>query len=159
LVVAGIYFYRKLIEAPSTSTALGSAKPKPAQPENVVAAAGQIVGVGPLASTGRFIVGFGFTFLVLSLLEGASPKLSGNLALLIALGAVLGNGLKVIGDLQGQLSEKQQALSKLGALTEPNTPTVQMVNWEGSPGVGMPVGPRSASSPPSTKLHYNTRSV
>jgi hypothetical protein len=130
LVVAGIYFYRKLLEP----TLSGAAS----QPSSIGGAAGQIIGVGPLASTGRFVVGFGFTFLVISLLEGASPQLAGNLALLVALGAVLGNGLKVTEDLKGQLNEKQQKLNKLGSLTVPNTPTVQVAAWE-----PMLTGPRT----------------
>jgi hypothetical protein len=123
IVVGGLYFYRKLIEPQ-----LGS--PTAKQPASLPAAAAQIVGVGPLASTGRFVVGFGFTFLALSLVEGASPELAGSFALLIAAGAILGNGLKAAEDLQSQLNEKQRGLQQLSGLAEPNTPTVQVVSWE-----------------------------
>lgn len=129
LILAGLYFYRKLIE-PTVVPAVKGKRSAP-QPKTVAGAAGQVIGVGPLASTGRFIVGFGFTFLVLSLVEGASPELAGSFALLIALGAILGNGVQVTEDLKMQLDEKHQALNKLGAATEPNEPTVKIAMWEG----------------------------
>lgn len=134
IVIAAIYFYRKLLE-PTTPTVASRQK----QPTTIPAAAAQIVGVGPLASTGRFFVGFGFTFLSLSLLEGASPTLAGNFALLIALGSILGNGIQVTEDISTQLDEKQRALNKLGSLTVPNTPTVQVAAWE----PGAPTGTRA----------------
>lgn len=123
LVVAGVYFYRKLIEPQQTT------KGKK-QPSSISGAAGQLIGVGPLASTGRFIVGFGFVFLVLSLAEGASPALAGNFAILVALGAVLGNGVQVTKDLQTQLNEKQSTLRKASLASEAEPATVQKVSWE-----------------------------
>jgi hypothetical protein len=137
LIVAAIYFYRKLIE-PATGTSQTRGR---AQPQTIPGAAAQIVGVGPLASTGRFVVGFGFTFLVLSLMEGASPELAGSFALLIALGAILGNGVAVTADLKAQLNEKQRTLSKLGSAVESQTPTVKVAAWEPA----MPAGPRVKS--------------
>lgn len=98
IVLAGLYFYRKLLEPAMNEGA------KPAQPKTLKGAAGQIVGIGPLAPMGRFIVGFGFVFLTLSMLEGASPDLAGWFALLIAATAVLGNGVAVAEDLAGQLN-------------------------------------------------------
>ena len=139
IVVAGIYFYRKLIEPTIETPAVGG---KPRQPKTVAGAAGQVIGVGPLASTGRFVVGFGFTFLVLSLIEGASPDLAGYFALLIALGAVLGNGAEIAADIEGQLDEKSRALSKLGIAGEANLPTVRIAVWEPM-GSAPPTGPRT----------------
>lgn len=126
LVVAGLYFYRKLIE-PESKT------PKP-QPRSVPQAALQVVGVGPLASTGRFIVGFGVTFMGLSLVEGISPDLAGYFAILIAVGSILGNGSAASEDVRDQLSEKNRALSKLAGEAEPDRPTVMVASWEGRSG-------------------------
>lgn len=133
LVVAGLYFYRKLIE-PAVGGTVGASGGAPAgksQPRTIPAAALQVVGVGPLASTGRFIVGFGFTFLCLSLVEGASPDLAGYFAMLIALGAILGNGTAAAEDIRSQLNEKNQVLNKLAGKAAPDKPTVQVASWEG----------------------------
>lgn len=127
LVVAGLYFYRKLLE-PTVEASKG---PKKSQPKNIPGAALQVIGVGPLASTGRFVVGFGFTFIVLSLMEGASSDLAGYFAMLIALGSILGNGVAATEDIKYQLDERNQALNKLTAKAEPNKPTVQVAAWEG----------------------------
>lgn len=131
LIVAGLYFYRKLIEPTIGDSASAKAKTEK-QPRTISAAALQVVGVGPLASTSRFIVGFGVTFLVLSLAEGISADLAGYFALLIALGAILGNGSQAAEDIKYQLDERNTALNKLSAQAEPNTPTVRVASWEGS---------------------------
>lgn len=130
LIVAGLYFYRKLIEPTISESSKTTADTK--QPTTIPAAALQVVGVGPLASTGRFIVGFGVTFMVLSLAEGISSDLAGYFALLIALGAILGNGTQAASDIKYQLDERNQALNKLSAEAAPDTPTVQVVSWEGA---------------------------
>lgn len=130
LVVAGLYFYRKLLEPTIADSASAKSKSQ-VQPKTLPGAALQVVGVGPLASTGRFIVGFGVTFLVLSLAEGVSSDLAGYFAILIALGALLGNGSQAAEDIKYQLDERNSALNKLSAKAEPNTPTVQVASWEG----------------------------
>lgn len=116
LIVAGLYFYRKLVEP-----ALGGGAA--AQPSSVTGAAGQVVGFGPLASTGRFIVGFGFVFLVLSAAEGAAPSVAGGMAALVALSAILGNGQQVASDLHRQLTAKPGGRAAV-------TPTVRVPKWE-----------------------------
>ena len=137
IVVAGIYFYRKLIEPGLAGSTAVSANGVPTtvpvsltEPKSIGGAAAQLLGKGPVASTGRFVVGFGFTFLVLSLMEGASPELAGNFALLIALGSVLGNGLQVSKDVSAQLDEKQRSVSAALGGASPTTPTVQVAAWE-----------------------------
>jgi hypothetical protein len=127
IVVAGIYFYRKLVE-PDPNAALVGRTPH-RQPNTIPAAAVQLIGVGPLASTGRFVVGFGFTYMVLSLMEGASPDLAGSFALLVALGAVLGNGVAVTKDVKDQLNERERALAKASGITS-HAPTVRVASWE-----------------------------
>jgi len=137
LVVGGIYFYRKLIEPQLKGSAAVSATGQPntvpvvlSEPRSIGGAAAQLLGKGPVASTGRFVVGFGFTFIVLSLMEGASPELAGYFALLIALGSILGNGQQIFADLGSQLSEKQQAVSASLAPSSTPTPTVTVAAWE-----------------------------
>lgn len=141
LVISGLYFYRKLIE-PTIATAASTSSNKK-QPTTIPAAALQIVGVGPLASTGRFIVGFGVTFLVLSLAEGISSDLAGYFALLIALGAILGNGSQAAEDIKYQLDERNTALNKLAGQAEPNTPTVRVASWEGTSAARAKIKPKA----------------
>lgn len=129
IVVAGLYFYRKLIEPTISNTTDTTSKE---QPTTIPAAALQVVGVGPLASTGRFIVGFGVTWIVLSLAEGISSDLAGWFAILIGTGAVLGNGTQAASDIKYQLDERNTALNKLAGEAEPNKPTVQVASWEGT---------------------------
>jgi hypothetical protein len=138
LVVAGIYFYRKLIEPAAGATPGGAgvapAKGSTAQPTSIKGAGAQLLGFGPLASTGRFVVGFGFVFIVLSLAEGASPELAGYFALLIALGSILGNGIAVATDLTKQLHLEPSVPGTVGEANP--APTVRVAAWE--PGEVMP---------------------
>jgi hypothetical protein len=128
LVVAAIYFYRKLIEpaagqgaSPSaggsaTEPAVGPenilayfkgpSRNKPAQPATVTGAAAQLMGAGQVPSTERFVVGWGFVFLTLSLAVPVAPELAGSFAALIALGSILGNGVQVSADLKTQLGHE-----------------------------------------------------
>lgn len=126
LIVAAIYFYRKLIEpatgigaspsagAPGEEPAAGSflsyfkgpARNKPAQPATVGGAAAQFLGAGQVPTTERFVVGWGFVFLTLSLAIPVAPELAGSFAALIALGSILGNGSQVAADLQTQLGHE-----------------------------------------------------
>lgn len=126
LVVAGIYFYRKLIEPATGGTAAASsagtgATPAagesiltrfrgpagsyeaPGEPATLPGAAAQLFGKGKPAPTERFVVGWGFVFLTLSLAVPVAPELAGAFAALTALGAVLGNGVQVGKDLESQL--------------------------------------------------------
>lgn len=92
LVVIGIYTFRRISE-PDTATLRKGA------------VASQLAGVGKPIPLGQFAVGWGFTFLVVSLLAQASPKLGGTFAILVATGAVLGNGQSVLGDVSAKLGD------------------------------------------------------
>lgn len=111
LIVSAIYFYRKLIE-PAVGAAGSSAgpdateKPTAGEPHTVAGAAAQLLGQGEVASTGRFVVGWGFTFLTLSLMAPAAPELAGAFAALVALGSILGNGTQLASDLEVQLNRQ-----------------------------------------------------
>jgi hypothetical protein len=74
VVVAGVYGYRKLVES----------DPK-------------------AAPTAHFVIGFGFVFITLALVAQAAPSLGGMLAILIAGGDLLTNGIALTNDLTGAL--------------------------------------------------------
>lgn len=87
LIVGGIYGYRKLIEpAIGTQPSQGTVK--------------DIAGLGQIPPIGRFVTGWGVTFLILSLLAQVSPGLGGSLAILVTTGDVLTNGQALAKDIQ-----------------------------------------------------------
>lgn len=85
LVVGGIFLYRHLVE-PS----IGNGREK--------GKASNILMGGAPPSVPTFVVGWGFTFLTLSMVAAASPELGGWFAILVALGAILTNGQTVLSD-------------------------------------------------------------
>jgi hypothetical protein len=87
LTVFGIYFYRLLTEGHSSSGG------------GIL----QLGGVGAPPNVGRFITGWGFAFLVLSVIVEAAPPLGGSLAILVATGDVLGNAKQVTDDVNTKL--------------------------------------------------------
>jgi hypothetical protein len=100
LVVGGIYLYRRLVEEPKAPTRKGSS--------TLQQLPGELLGQGPAPPVSRFVVGWGFVFVVLSLTVEASPELGGYGAILVALGALLGNGVAVSKDLGRQLEQGQK---------------------------------------------------
>ena len=76
VVVAGVYAYRKL-------AAPAGAKPPP--------------------PTAHFAIGFGLVYFTLALVAQAAPSLGGMLAVLIAGGDLLTNGIALTNDLTGAL--------------------------------------------------------
>lgn len=96
LVVGGVYLYRKFTEGavPPVASAASKAGGKPAS----------LLGFGPVPSVGRFVTGWGFTFMVLSLLAEAMPDFGGWLAILVATGDVLANGTAISVDVNHKLS-------------------------------------------------------
>ncbi len=76
-VVAAVFAYRKLVE-PATQS-----KTTPA--------------------TAHFVIGFGVTYIVLSLLAQAAPELGGMFAVLVATADLLNNGQALVKDLNGAL--------------------------------------------------------
>lgn len=142
LVVASIYFYRKLIEpaasaAPASSAGSepdapagssfvsyfkGPSRNNPGQPATIGGATAQLLGAGPVASTERFVVGWGFVFLTLSLAIPVAPELAGSFAALIALGSILGNGVQVAEDLKTQLGHEAHP-SAADSIPGPSGPT------------------------------------
>lgn len=87
--VAGVFAYRKLTEH--------------ALPNN----AGN-----PVPQTAHFVIGFGFTFIILSLAAQAAPALGGMFAILVATGDLLINGAPLLSDVQGALKQTQTATGR-----------------------------------------------
>lgn len=102
LVCGGMYVYRKLTEHITRSPA-----PRPAKLTAGGTAAG-VLGVGELLPAGTWLTGAGVTFIALSIITSVNASLGGSLAILVATGAVLGNGQAVIKDV-AQGIEKPQA--------------------------------------------------
>lgn len=88
LVVAGVYAYRRLTEPPSQQTSGRLA---------------QLSGKGSPPPLGVFITAWGFTFLMLSVAASISPGLGGSMAVLVAIGDVLGNGAQVAKDVNTKI--------------------------------------------------------
>lgn len=78
LIVAGTYGYRRLVEPQK-----GTAPP-----------------------TAHFVIGFGFTYIVLAVIAEAAPPVGGMFAILIAVGDFLANGASLLSDLTGTLAGK-----------------------------------------------------
>ena len=80
MVVAAIFAYRKLTETTSST---------------------------PAPSVGHFVLGFGFTYIVLSILAEGAPELGGMFAILVATGDLLANGKPLIADFNAGLKRTQ----------------------------------------------------
>lgn len=97
IVVAGAWGYRKLVEPLAT----------PQETSNPVR---QLIGLEPNpAPAAQFLVGFGFTYLSLSIAVIAAPELAGAFAILIATGSILSNGAALFGDIGGQVKTANKA--------------------------------------------------
>jgi hypothetical protein len=119
-VVAAVFAYRKLTE-PAT-------------------------GGKRVPATSHFVVGFGFTFIMLSLVAQAAPQLGGMGAVLVATGDLLSNGQALVKDLQDALDA--QAASASG--TAASSPTSRA---SGDTATGRPIDP---SRPPVTLIQPGT---
>lgn len=106
LVVGAIYLFRRFSEVDVQLTNAHGLRLK------------QLAGVGPVLPAGTFIVGWGFTFLVLSLVAQIKPTIGGNFSILVALGSVLGNGEAVFSDLNDKLGAGR---ANAGAAVSPSS--------------------------------------
>jgi len=166
LIVGSIYLYRKMVEpAISESAAVARVGPgalqddsaallaaftgsptREPQPTSLGSIPGQILGQGPVAPVSRFVVGWGFIYVTLALIAEGAPDLGGSLALLVAGGAILGNGARVSADISAQLRQSER-LKVAGAASDA-LPTV-MVDYTGS-GAGMMLGNAARGRPTDT---------
>jgi len=120
LVTSGIYFYRRLVEGESNT----------AQSKHAAETTARALGSGPVLPLGQWIPAAGVTFLGLALLGAASPSVGGAAALLVGTGAVLGNGVALMADLNA--SQPQQGKSSSSASSSPPKP-VPAVNLNHPP--------------------------
>lgn len=65
---------------------------------------------GTVSSTPHFVLGFGFTFISLSLIAQAAPELGGMLAVLVAAGDLLVNGTGLATDLTNSLNQTARSV-------------------------------------------------
>lgn len=93
VIVGIVYAYRRLVE-PAGQTAPHVAT------KNAVK---QLAGQGGPPPLEHFIVGYGFAFLVMSLLAQADPDLGGSFAVLVAVATVLAQGQQIAADVNSQL--------------------------------------------------------
>lgn len=165
LVVSAIYFYRKLIEpavgaggggaSSAKATTAGDVQVSFYEPSTIPGAAAQLMGQGNVASTGRFVVGWGFTFLTLSLMAPLLPELAGSFAALVALGSILGNGTQVASDVEIQL-KKAPGVVQNTATTTPTT-TIAYAGQGGAPVPATAVMPQRAAKPRAKPKHLKYR--
>lgn len=163
LVVAAVYFYRKLIEPATGENAAASSAGTGAtpaagfisfdQPTTLPGAAAQLLGKGKPASTERFVVGWGFVFLTLSLAVPVAPEFAGAFASLAALGSILGNGTQVAKDLETQLHHE----AKPGSSTQTATPTTTVAFAGASPSSA--VMPQAAPTTPKRARRKKTLKI
>lgn len=104
MIVAAVYAFRKLIEpaVPAATTTSGKAA--------------SLVGLGPPPPFSRFVVGWGVTYTVLAAITAGSPDVGGPLAILVAVGTILGNGTALSSDVNARLSAKTTSSSSSGPL-------------------------------------------
>lgn len=131
LIVSGLYGYRKTTEkitkAPTVQTG-----PFKAGIESYVKAP---LGYGELAPLGAWATGMGLTFILLSVATSVNATFGGSFAILVTVGAVLGNGQEVLKDLEHGLGgkgsstatfepsgEKKQQLQPLEAVASNHPP-------------------------------------
>jgi hypothetical protein len=100
LVVAAVYAYRVITEGHSTAPG-GGAK--------------QLAGVGQPPNLGRFITGWGFSFLVIAILASSAPSLGGSVAILVATGDVLANMGQVAADVNKKTAAQKPGTARQGA--------------------------------------------
>lgn len=118
LVTGGLYAYRYLAEGESGHAAVS---------KHIAETTARAFGSGPVLPLGQWVPAFGVTFLGLALLGAASPSVGGAAAVLVGTGAVLGNGVAVMRDLN---ANKPASAS---ATTPPTPPTVTTVSLNHPP--------------------------
>lgn len=92
LLVSGMYLYRRLVEP------IGERQKR--KPTSAKSLAEGTIGRGELLPTGTWVVGFGVTYIVISILASVSPTAGGYSAILVATSSFLANGETLLQDLQ-----------------------------------------------------------
>lgn len=87
LVVGGGYLYRRVSEGEPTQTGKGNT-------------ALRVLGQGETLPTGKFVTGFGISFVVISMLASLEPQLGASFAGLLAAGSFFFNGQAITQDVR-----------------------------------------------------------
>jgi hypothetical protein len=74
-----------------------------------------------LTSTAHFVIGFAFTFIVLSVIGEAAPDLGGMMAILVATGDTLVNGEAFFSDVTKALKATSTATATVAPATSTST--------------------------------------
>lgn len=107
LILAGLYGYRKTTETiTKTPSHHNEGAPLKGGLKTYVETP---LGIGELAPLGEWATGMGFTFILLSIMTSINATFGGSFAILIGVGAVLGNGQAVLKDLGHGLSGMSSA--------------------------------------------------
>jgi hypothetical protein len=125
ILVAGIYAYRRLTEAATSPVSLKT-----------------LIGAGSPVALGAFVTAWGFTFLIVSIMQTAAPGLGAAFAVLIATGDLLTNGPQIFSDvLTHEKSGTGTTASTRTASAAPAvTPTATPVSSTGGAAVGDVIG-------------------
>lgn len=123
LVVTGLYAYRKATETITKAPKAQTGPFKTGFGSYVEAP----LGVHELAPLGAWATGMGLTFITLSILTSINATFGGSFAILIATGAILGNGKAVLADLKPHLAtatfagsgSTKQPLEAVGSTKQP----------------------------------------
>jgi len=115
LIVFGIYTYRHLTEGTTTQNQ----------------GAAQLLGKGTPPNFGRFLTGWGFVFLSLSIVAEAAPGVGGMAAILVATADALTNAV----DVKTQLDKQINTPTTTAKTAAPKQATVQQVNAATNPKV------------------------
>jgi hypothetical protein len=130
LVVSGLYGYRKATETfkrtPSFHNAGAPLK------SGLKAYVEGPLGIGELEPLGQWATGMGLTFILLSIATSINATFGGSFAILVAVGAVIGNGQAALKDLGHGLSYPQHEPAKEKLL--PLQPLQPLLRGEGMQG-------------------------
>lgn len=116
LVVTGLYAYRKATETITKAPATGTAK------TGVKSYVEGPLGIGELEPLGQWATGMGLTFILLSIATSVNATFGGSFAILVAVGAVLGNGQAVLKDLGHGLNAAGSSTAKPAGAGEARQP-------------------------------------
>jgi hypothetical protein len=150
LICTGLYAYRKTTEkitgAPTLSKNGGAPLAKGLKPS-----VEGVLGVGELLPLGQWATGMALTFIGLSIATSVNPKFGGSFAVLVAVGAILGNGNAALSDVKhGLTGAPVKANKATSSTTSPPQPIEGRQAGSFSPQAieGGNLKPQSLNQPP-----------
>jgi hypothetical protein len=101
LICTGLYAYRKTTETITKTPALHGKNIGAPLAQSLKPGVEGVLGVGELLPLGQWCTGMAITFIGLSVAASVNSTFGGSFAILVAVGAILGNGTAVLHDLKG----------------------------------------------------------